>query len=73
EVCFVDGMESDRCQLIQDHRYDYELPAEPWVPIHGAAQLEGVSYLALGLALLAVTAAMGGRWYVRAGTAALGA
>jgi len=38
--------------MLQDHLYDYAFPAEPWVPIADAAQREGLSYLALGLAIV---------------------
>jgi hypothetical protein len=72
-VCFVggqppvDGLPEDGaggCVALQDHLYDYSFPSEPWVPIADAAQREGVSLLALGIAAVLVSLTVGGRWFI---------
>lgn len=81
-VCYVDvdppvsGLPAARaaaCEALQDHLYDYTLPSDPWVPIADAAQREGLSYLALGLAVALVAVTIADRWLVRAAGAAVGA
>lgn len=57
EAC-AGGFDSGPCLLIQDHRYDYLLPTEPWDPIAGAAQSAGTSYLVLALAIALVCVAV---------------
>ncbi len=52
--------ETAACAMVQDHRYDYLLPSEPWVQITGAAELQGISLLALGLALVLIAQEMRG-------------
>ncbi|WP_152231605.1 hypothetical protein [Georgenia ruanii] len=80
-VCYVDadpplgGLPDDRaaaCEALQDHRYDNTLPTDPWAPIADAAQREGVSYLALGLAVVLVAVTVRDRRLVRAVGAAVG-
>lgn len=39
------------CISAQSHTYDYLLPTPPWVPIPGAAPLEGVAHLLLAVAV----------------------
>ncbi|KAE8764723.1 hypothetical protein [Georgenia thermotolerans] len=81
-VCFVetvppvDGLPDDRaaaCEALQDERYDYFIPSDPWVPIADAAQREGLSYLALGLAVALVAGTVAERRLARALYAAVGA
>ena len=73
-VCFVDadprvgGLPADRvgaCFAMQDHLYDYREPHAPWVPIADAAQREGLSLLALGVAVALVAMTVADRWFVR--------
>lgn len=56
-VCSA-GFDNEPCVLIQDHRYDYTLPTEPWDPIPGASELAGASEILVGLALALVCAAV---------------
>jgi hypothetical protein len=81
-VCFgnselpVPGMEVGSlgaCVDLQDHLYGYTLPSEPWVPIADAAQREGLSLLALGLAVALVTLTVADRWVIRLLAVAAGA
>jgi hypothetical protein len=76
----VTGLPADgaaACEALQDHKYDYDVPEEPWVPIADAAQREGLSLIALGVGVTLVCLSLGGRWLVRAlslaGGVALGA
>jgi hypothetical protein len=73
-VCFVGGdpplagVPEDRtlaCFAMQDHLYDYDAPADPWVPIADAAQREGLSLIALGVGVGLVSLSLTGRWFVR--------
>jgi hypothetical protein len=72
-VCFVGGdpplagLPQDRtlaCFAMQDHLYDYDAPADPWVPIADAAQREGLSLVALGVGVALVALSLAGRWFV---------
>ncbi len=49
---------SPRDPSAEDHLYDYAYPADPWVPIGNAAELYGLGYLLLALAVLAAAAAV---------------
>ncbi len=60
-----DGFDTVPCVLIQDHRYDYLLPTEPWDPIPGAAELAGMSYVLVAVAIALVFAAVRSAWWVR--------
>ncbi len=59
------GFDESSCVLIQDQLYDYVLPMEPWVPIPGAAELAGLSYILIALALGLVFAAVRSAWWAR--------
>ncbi|PFG39708.1 hypothetical protein ATJ97_2221 [Georgenia soli] len=85
-VCFVGGEPpvaglpedgAGGCVALQNHLYDYTFPTEPWVPIADAAQREGLSLMALGVAVLLVSLSVVDRWSVSlptvAGGAAIGA
>lgn len=53
------------CTYMQDHLYDQYMPSVPWVPIDGAARLEGMSLIALGVGVAVVAVSfVGGRWFV---------
>lgn len=39
------------CEVRQDHRYDSFLPTDPWAPVPGVTQLEGVAFLLLAAGL----------------------
>ena len=80
-VCYVDaappvdGLPDDRataCVVLQNDLYDYTLPSDPWVPIADAAQREGLSYLALGLAVVLVAVTVAERRPARAVHAGVG-
>ena len=60
-----DGFDTAPCVLIQDHRYDYLLPTEPWDPVPGAAEIAGVSYIVIGLAIALIFAAVRSAVWVR--------
>lgn len=55
------GRESGRCDQLQDHRFDFVLPREPWEPVGVAAQLAGSSMLLLALVLPLLPLALTGR------------
>src|SRR5262245_46068285 len=57
-ACPRDGFESLDCQKLQDHLYDFQVPADPWVPVGDAAWLAGLSFLLLALALACVPTVM---------------
>lgn len=59
------GFDESSCVLIQDHLYDFVLPVEPWVPIAGAAELAGLSYILVALALGLVFATVRSSWWSR--------
>ncbi|WP_146084445.1 hypothetical protein [Rathayibacter sp. AY1C1] len=40
-------------QAIEDHRYDYSWPSDPWENVGSAAQLLGIGHLLVALAVLA--------------------
>lgn len=63
----------DWCAYMQDHKYDYDVPGDPWIPIADAAQREGLSLIALGLGVAIVSLSLGGRWFVRLLTVVAGA
>ena len=46
-------------RAIEDHLYDYVIPADPWVSVGSAASLFGLSYLLIGAALVCL--GVGGR------------
>lgn len=48
--------------LIEDHRFDYSYPADPWENLAAMAQLHGLGYLLLAAGVLAM-----GRTQVRSG------
>ncbi|MGS0687345.1 hypothetical protein ACVBEQ_19705 [Nakamurella sp. GG22] len=60
-----DGFDNGPCVLLQDHRYDYLLPTQPWDPIPGAAELAGASYIVIGFAIALVFAAVRSVIWVR--------
>lgn len=73
-VCFVDtdppvtGAPADHvlaCFAMQDNLYNYREPHAPWVPIADAAQREGLSLLALSVAVALVAMTVADRWFVR--------
>jgi hypothetical protein len=49
------------CDLRQDHRYDFLLPADPWIPVGSSAELGGAALLVVAAALLPATWALRGR------------
>ncbi|KQQ21817.1 hypothetical protein ASF48_00755 [Rathayibacter sp. Leaf299] len=50
------GTPADR--TIQDHLYDYSMPADPWVNVGAAAQVFGVATLLLAAGILALMRAL---------------
>lgn len=50
-----------RCEYLEDHRYDFLPPADPWEPVGQAAQLAGWSLLVLAVAVLLLPWALTGR------------
>src|SRR4051794_14122336 len=54
------------CITVQDHLYDYLLPADPWVQIPGASEFAGVSHLLVAGALALLSATVRLRHWVRA-------
>lgn len=50
-ACPRGDYDTPRCLALQDDRYDYTAMREPWVPLGNAAELAGVSYAALALAV----------------------
>lgn len=40
------------CAEIQNHTFDSLLPTDPWVPVSGVAQLDGLAHLLIAVALL---------------------
>jgi hypothetical protein len=48
-ACRLGDFESSRCLKMQDHRYDFLPPMDPWSPIGEAATLAGVSLVLLGV------------------------
>lgn len=48
------GLDTEACVIVQDHRFDYLLPSEPWEPIGATPLLIGLAHvlLAVGLTLL---------------------
>jgi hypothetical protein len=40
--------------LVEDHRFDYLYPSDPWENLGSTAQLSGAGFLLLGLAILAM-------------------
>ncbi len=47
---------------VEDHRFDYFFPADPWEPIGDAAQLFGAGYALIPIALLLLAGLARGRW-----------
>ncbi|WP_395726305.1 hypothetical protein [Nakamurella sp.] len=54
--CWPD-LDSPACLTVQDHRFDYLLPTEPWTPLGRTAHLAGVAYLMLAVGMALVFAA----------------
>lgn len=54
----VDGA---RCNVRQDHRFDFMLPSAPWEPVGAAAGLAGWSLLVLATALVVLPFCLTGR------------
>lgn len=53
EVCpWGTDEEAPGCLSWQDHKYDFVAPSEPWVPVGSAAEVAGVSFLLLAVALV---------------------
>ncbi|MEZ5096997.1 MAG: hypothetical protein R2731_13375 [Nocardioides sp.] len=46
------SLSSDACTARQDHLFDFVAPSAPWEPVGNAAQLAGLSLLALALGLV---------------------
>jgi hypothetical protein len=53
--------DSARCDIRQDHRYDFVAPSAPWEPLGEAAQLAGWSLLVLAAAFVLLPWALTGR------------
>lgn len=51
-VCRLGDFDAPDCLTLQDHRYDFLAPTEPWVPVGAAAQVGAGSMVLLSLALL---------------------
>ncbi len=49
------------CGVVQDHKYDFVVPKDPWTPIGTAAEQAGLSLLVLAAALALMPWAMTGR------------
>jgi hypothetical protein len=54
------GSWTRRDRWIEDHLFDYALPADPWEPVGDAAQQHGVGMILLAVALVALAVALGG-------------
>ena len=50
-TCRLGDFDAPACMRVQDHLYDFLLPADPWVPIGNATQLGAVALLLWALAL----------------------
>ncbi len=51
-ACRLGDFDAPDCLTLQDHRYDFLAPSEPWVPVGAAAQVGAGSMVLLSLALL---------------------
>lgn len=51
---FVDVADLAPDRTIEDHLFDYVLPADPWVSVGSAAALFGLGYLLIAVALVAL-------------------
>ena len=49
------------CWVVQDHKYDFVVPSDPWTPIGTAAEQAGLSLLILAAALALMPWALTGR------------
>jgi len=61
DACPWGARSTAACLGAQDHRYDFLVPAEPWTPIGGAAELAGLSLLVLALAVALLPWGLTGR------------
>lgn len=59
-ACRLGDFDAPDCIRLQDHRYDFIAPSEPWVPVGAAAQLAAGALVLLGLALLLLPWLLGG-------------
>ena len=57
------GFDELDCLLLQDHMYDFALPAEPWVPIGTSAHLMALNYALLAVAMLGFARALVRAWW----------
>src|SRR5690606_42015688 len=57
------GFDELDCLLLQDHMYDFALPAEPWVPIGTSAHLMALNYTLLAVAMLGFARALVRAWW----------
>jgi hypothetical protein len=53
-ACHLGSYETPACLRVQEYRYDFVLPLDPWVPLGHAAVLAGLSLLLLGAAVAAL-------------------
>lgn len=57
------GFDELDCLLLQDHMYDFALPAEPWVPIGTSAHLMALNYALLAVAMLGFARVLVRAWW----------
>ena len=50
--CRLGRFDSAGCVILQDNRYDYIVPSDPWVPVGSAATLAGIGGLLMGVGLV---------------------
>ncbi|WP_344059503.1 hypothetical protein [Microbacterium pumilum] len=58
----------DHQSLIEDHLYDFVVPADPWQNVGQAAQLSGVAFLLLAAGALCLTAACASKRWISPGS-----
>ncbi|OFE16319.1 hypothetical protein BA895_19270 [Humibacillus sp. DSM 29435] len=59
-ACRLGDFDAPDCLTLQDHRFDFLPPTEPWVPVGAAAQVGAGSMVLLSLALLFLPWLLGG-------------
>lgn len=60
-ACAIGDYDSDGCMPLQDHKFDYLVPMDPWAPVGDAHQWQGAALLVLACGVICLLPSLGRR------------